>query len=101
MLWDGPLPCWLEEEDWFVLRSLWYPPGRAVVGMMCEVGAWGCLGVARLELNLAVLGGGRVEFCAVVQEVVRYGGRASCGGLGVGRSGGKMRGVSSKVDWSF
>ena len=28
--------------------------------------------------------GGRVVFCAVVLEVVRYGGRASCGGLGMG-----------------
>ena len=22
VLWGGPLPYWLEEEDWFVLRSL-------------------------------------------------------------------------------
>jgi hypothetical protein len=40
-------------------------------------------------------------FWAVVLGVVRYGGRASCGGLGVGQSGEKMRGFSSMVGWSF
>ncbi len=54
---SGPLPCCSVDEGWLVLRSLWYPPGRAVVLMMCEVVASGCPGGALLELNLAFLGG--------------------------------------------